>query len=191
MAADGGEPEPPVLGSGEPVALVPTAQNADGLLPLAEHLRGDFTAVHFSRRGYAGSSPATPPGDVAREAADCARLLVALGLEWANAVGVFFSAAVALQLAADRPDLVHTLTLVEPPPVHGAGDTAFRLACADLPHDRRAGAQRRPSPASWRGRWGRTGGACWTVPSRAARPTCSVTAAPSSTSTSRPCSGGP
>jgi pimeloyl-ACP methyl ester carboxylesterase len=43
---------------------------------------------------------------------------------------------VALQLAVDHPDLVHTLTLVEPPPVHGPGDAAFRAANATLLADR-------------------------------------------------------
>ena len=61
---------------------------------------------------------------------------MALGVGKANVVGVSYSAAVALQLAVDQPDLVHTLTLVEPPPVQGPGDAVFRLACAGLLSDR-------------------------------------------------------
>src|SRR3712207_5242375 len=41
-------------------------------------------------------------------------------------------------MAVDHPDLVHTLTLVEPPPVHGPGDATFRAANADLLGDRQA-----------------------------------------------------
>jgi hypothetical protein len=40
-------------------------------------------------------------------------------------------------MAVDHPDVVHTLTLVEPPPVHGPGDATFRAA-ADLLGDRQA-----------------------------------------------------
>jgi pimeloyl-ACP methyl ester carboxylesterase len=142
VAIDGAELETVVLGSGEPVALVPTALTADELLPLAERLRGRFRVVHYHRRGYAGSSPGAPSGSVARDAADCARLLAALAVDSAHVVGVSYSATVALQLAVDHPDLVHTLTLVEPPPVHGPGDATFRAVSADLLRDRRArGAQ--------------------------------------------------
>lgn len=134
----GGELETALLGSGAPVALVPTALTADELLPLAERLRGRFRVVHYHRRGYAGSSPAEAPGSIAEDAADCARLLTALAVEKAHVLGASYSAAVALQLAVDHPGLVHTLTLVEPPPVHGSGDAAFRAANADLLGDRHA-----------------------------------------------------
>jgi pimeloyl-ACP methyl ester carboxylesterase len=138
VAIDGGYLETVVLGSGDPVALVPTALTADELLPLAERLRDRFRVVHYHRRGYAGSSPATPPGSIAQDAADCARLLAALGVERVNVLGVSYSAAVALQLAVDHPDLIYTLTLVEPPPVHGPGDATFGAANADLLRDRQA-----------------------------------------------------
>jgi pimeloyl-ACP methyl ester carboxylesterase len=138
VAIDGGELETVVLGSGDPVALVPTALMADELLPLAERLRRRFRVVHYHRRGYARSSPASPPGSVAREAADCARLLAALAIERVHVLGVSFSTAVALQMAVDHPELVHTLTLVEPPPVHGPGDAEFRAANAGLLADRQA-----------------------------------------------------
>ncbi|WP_146146055.1 alpha/beta fold hydrolase [Geodermatophilus tzadiensis] len=138
VAIDSGHLETVVLGSGDPVALVPTALTADELLPLAQRLRDRFRVVHYHRRGYAGSSPATPPGSIAQDAGDCARLLAALGLQRVHVLGVSYSAAVALQVAADHPDVVRTLTLVEPPPVHGPGDAAFRAASADLLGDRQA-----------------------------------------------------
>jgi pimeloyl-ACP methyl ester carboxylesterase len=49
---------------------------------------------------------------------DCQQLLTALDIESAHVVGVSYSAAVALQLAATTPSCVHTLTLIEPPPLH-------------------------------------------------------------------------
>jgi pimeloyl-ACP methyl ester carboxylesterase len=138
IAIEGGELETAVLGSGDPVALVPTALIADQLLPLAERLRDRFRVIHYHRRGYAGSSAATPPGSVARDAADCARLFAALDVEKVHVLGVSYSAAVALQLAVDHPHVVHTLTLVEPPPVHGPGDASFRAANAELLSHRQA-----------------------------------------------------
>ena len=160
VAIDGGQVEAVVLGSGDPVTLVPTALTADELLPLSERLQGRFQVVHYHRRGYAGSSPAAPPGSVAGDAADCARLLAALDIGRSHVLGASYSAAVTLQLAVDHPDLVHTLTLVEPPPVHGPADAEFRAATAALAADRQvrgpeAAAERFPlrSPASeWRGR---------------------------------------
>lgn len=138
VTIEGGDLETAVFGTGDPVVVVPTALVADELLPLAERLRNRFRVVHHHRRGYAGSSPATPPGSVARDAADCARLLAALAIERAHVLGASYSAAVALQLAVDHPGLVHTLTLVEPPPVHGPADAWFRAANADLLDDRQA-----------------------------------------------------
>ncbi|MQA32698.1 alpha/beta fold hydrolase [Modestobacter roseus] len=138
VAVDGAELATAVLGAGEPVALVPTALVADELLPLAERLQHRFRVVHHHRRGYGGSSPAPLPGSVARDAADCAGLLAALGIGSAHVLGVSYSAAVALQLAVDHPGTVRTLTLVEPPPVHGARDAAFRAANAEVRSDRQA-----------------------------------------------------
>jgi pimeloyl-ACP methyl ester carboxylesterase len=138
VAIDGGQVETVVLGSGDPIALVPTALTADELLPLAERLQRRFQVVHYHRRGYAGSSPAALPGSVAEDAADCARLLAALAIGRANVLGASYSAAVALQLAVDHPEVVHTLTLVEPPPVHGPADAEFRAANTALLADRQA-----------------------------------------------------
>jgi pimeloyl-ACP methyl ester carboxylesterase len=106
----GGALETAVLGSGNPVVLVPTALTGDKLLPLAERLRSRFRVIHYHRRGYGGSSPATAPGSVAQDSADCAALLEALGVHRAHVVGASYSAAVALQPAVDHPAVVHTLT---------------------------------------------------------------------------------
>ncbi|MDT0276440.1 alpha/beta fold hydrolase [Blastococcus goldschmidtiae] len=135
---EGGVLEATVTGSGDPVVLVQTALVADELLPLAERLRRRFRVVHHHRRGYAGSSPALQPGSVARDATDCARLLSAFAVDRVHVVGASYSAAVALQLAVDHPGVVRTLTLVEPPPVHGPADAAFRAANAALLADGRA-----------------------------------------------------
>ena len=76
-------------------------------------------------------------------------MLDALGIGRAHIVGVSYSAAVALQLAADAPYVVHTLALLEPPPVHTPS----------------AAQSAQPSTASWRpgavtDRWPRSTSSC-------------------------------
>jgi pimeloyl-ACP methyl ester carboxylesterase len=75
---------------------------------------------------------------VVRDAADCRDLIVALGLGRAHIVGYSYSAAVGLQLAVDAAEHVHTLTVIEPPPVHVASAREFRAANAQLMETRRA-----------------------------------------------------
>ena len=128
------------VGTGEPVVMVQTALTADELVPLAEHLsdRGAYRVIVYHRRGYAGSSPVRGPGSVVRDAADCRGLIVALGLGRVHVVGLSYSGAVALQLAVDAAQHVHTLTLIEPPPVHVPSSDEFRAATARLLESRRA-----------------------------------------------------
>ena len=127
-----------VRGSGEPVVLIQTALTADELVPLAGHpdLRDHFEVIAYHRRGYARSSPVEGAGSILRDASDCRELLAALGVHRAHVVGLSYSGAVALQLAASAPDLVHSLCLIEPPPVHAADE--FRAATERLIEDCRA-----------------------------------------------------
>jgi pimeloyl-ACP methyl ester carboxylesterase len=128
------------VGTGDPVVLVQTALTADELAPLAEHLvaRGAYRAIVYHRRGYASSSPVRGPGSVVRDAADCRDLIDALGLGRVHIVGYSYSGAVGLQLAADAVEYVHTLTLIEPPPVHVPSSEEFLAANARLQEVRRA-----------------------------------------------------
>jgi pimeloyl-ACP methyl ester carboxylesterase len=117
-------------GSGEPVVFVQTALTADELRPLASEpvLRDGYRKILYHRRGYAGSSRADGPGSVARDAADCHALLSAMEIDRAHIVGLSYSAAVGLQLAADAPACAHSLALLEPPPVHTSSAPQFRAA---------------------------------------------------------------
>lgn len=128
------------VGTGDPVVLVQTALTADELAPLADHLVacGAYRAIVYHRRGYAGSSPVEGPGSVVRDAADCRDLIVALGLGKVHIVGYSYSGAVGMQLAVDAAEHVHTLTLIEPPPVHVPSAAEFRAANAQLQEARRA-----------------------------------------------------
>lgn len=77
-----------------------------------------FRVIAYSRR-YHYPNPAT--GDLAGitstrvHARDLADLIIALGLGRVHLIGFSFGADIVLRLAADRPDLVRTLTITEPP----------------------------------------------------------------------------
>ncbi len=65
----------------------------------------------------------------------------ALGIGKAHVVGVSYSAAVGLHLAASAPGIVQSLCLIEPPPVHTSLADEFLAACGRLTEDyRRRGA---------------------------------------------------
>jgi pimeloyl-ACP methyl ester carboxylesterase len=123
-----------VRGSGEPVLLVQTALTADELRPVASQpsLQGSYQVVLYYRRGYGRSSPAEGSGSIVRDAGDSANLLDVLDIERAHIVGVSYSAAIALQLAVTDPMRVHTLTVIEPPPVHIPNAGEFIAANREL-----------------------------------------------------------
>ena len=101
-------------GDGEPVLLIHGAFVADGLLPLATQpaLEG-FRIIRYHRRGY-GDSQGEPTPSVVSHAEDARALLGHLDAVPAHIIGHSFGGAVALQLAADNPDAVRSLTLLEP-----------------------------------------------------------------------------
>lgn len=112
----GGRLEYEVRGEGEPVLLIHGALVADLLLPLAaEPALSHYQVIRLHRRGFAGSSPAGDTWSVAEDAADAAALLRYLGVSHAHVVGHSAGGFVALELAATHPELVQTLTLLDPP----------------------------------------------------------------------------
>jgi pimeloyl-ACP methyl ester carboxylesterase len=124
-----------VTGDGEPLVVIQTALDVDELRPLATRLRagGRHRVVQYHRRGYGASSRTGPRARaVTDEAADCAALLGELALGRAHVVGASYSAAIALTFAADFPDLVRTLVVMEPPPTHVPSSPEFLAANAEL-----------------------------------------------------------
>jgi len=114
---NGVELEYEVTGTGEPVLLIGTGPIADSFLPFCtdEVLVARHRLIRYHQRGQVGSTPHPGPVDFAAYAADAAALLDQLGTGRAHVAGHSTGAIIALQLAADRPDLVHTLALLEPP----------------------------------------------------------------------------
>jgi len=119
-------------GSGEPVALIHGALIADTFRPLlAEPSLTRFRLINYHRRGYAHSSQNNSgPVGLTTQAADCWALLRHLGVERAHIVGHSYGGAVALQLALDAPDVVHSLTLLEPALMLGASAEFYRQSLA-------------------------------------------------------------
>lgn len=121
-------------GAGESLLLIQTALDPAALVPLscAPRIAERFRIIDCRRRGYGASSPAGNPGSIVRDAVDCHAVLRALGCDRAHVLGTSYSGAVALELAATAPELVRTLTLVEPPPRHGPPANEFTAANAHL-----------------------------------------------------------
>jgi pimeloyl-ACP methyl ester carboxylesterase len=116
-----------VKGSGEPMLLIGTGPIADSFLPLWSEsaLAERYRLIRYHQRGQAGSTRSPVPVSFAEHAADAAALLGHLGIRRAHVAGHSTGAVIALQLAADRPDLVHTLALLEPTLVGVPSAAAF------------------------------------------------------------------
>jgi pimeloyl-ACP methyl ester carboxylesterase len=102
-------------GEGEPIVLMHAGVCADFFKPLADEpaLAEAYRVLRYHRVGYAGSSPIAGPAGIAEQAAHCRLLMQQLGIPRAHVVGHSSSAMIALQLALDFPDTVHTLALLE------------------------------------------------------------------------------
>jgi pimeloyl-ACP methyl ester carboxylesterase len=113
---DGVRLEYEVRGDGEPVVLVHGSHVAETFVPLLAEpaLAGRFRLIRYHRRGFAGSMHSEGPVSIAEQADDCGALLRALGIERAHVAGHSYGGAIALQLALDAPEMVHSLALLEP-----------------------------------------------------------------------------
>lgn len=113
---EGGELEYTVRGDGEPVLLIHGSHVADAFLPLAgEPALDDYQLIRYHRRGFAGSAAHDGPFSIADQAADARAVLRHLGVSRAHLVGHSYGAVTALQLAHEDPDVVHSVSLLEPP----------------------------------------------------------------------------
>ena len=117
-----------VSGSGDPAILIHGALFADSFLPLLNEpvLTDRHRTILYHRRGYGESSRGIGPVSIARQAADCRAVLRHLGIERAHVVGESLGGCVALQLALDAPDVVHTLAVLEPALAVGASGPSYR-----------------------------------------------------------------
>jgi pimeloyl-ACP methyl ester carboxylesterase len=123
---NGVELEYEVTGSGEPVLLISPVL-ADGFLPfLSERALADhYQLIRYHKRGWAGSTRTAQPVSIADHVIDAAALLEHLAVPRAHVAGHSSGGAIALQMALDRPELVHTLVLLEPSLLSVPGAQAF------------------------------------------------------------------
>lgn len=112
---NGVELEFEVKGSGEAVLFVDPIV-PDAFLPLLSEppLSDRYRLIRYHKRGYGGSTRTSSPVSIADHAADAAALLDYLEVRRAHVAGHSSGAAITLQLAVDRPQIVHTLVLLEP-----------------------------------------------------------------------------
>jgi pimeloyl-ACP methyl ester carboxylesterase len=94
------------------------------------NLASRYRMITFHRRGYVGSAGGEEVVSLAQQADDCRRLLSYLGVERAHVVGHSFGGAIALRLALDEPELVHTLSLLEAALAVGESAHLYRQALA-------------------------------------------------------------
>jgi benzoate-CoA ligase family protein len=113
---NGVELEYELKGAGEPVLLIHGSHIAGSFIPLVAQpsMSDGYMLIRYHRRGFYDSAPATGPFSIADQAADAKALLDYLGVEAAHVVGHSYGGAIALQLALDAPQRVHSLALLEP-----------------------------------------------------------------------------
>ncbi len=147
LQIDDAQIEYEIRGQGEPVLLIHLSVVADGLAyPLFDRpeIASKYQLIHFHRRGYGESTLGSVPLTAVREAADAAALLRHLGIRRAHVAGHSFGGQIALQLATDAPDLVHSLALLEPSlPLVPGGEARLQQLFAPMMDAYRAGEKRK------------------------------------------------
>jgi pimeloyl-ACP methyl ester carboxylesterase len=123
---NGVELEYEVLGSGEPLLLISPVL-ADGFLPFVSEpaLSNRYRLIRYHKRGWGGSTHSPPPVAIADHVVDAAALLSHLEVPRAHIAGHSSGGAIALQMALDRPEMVHSLVLLEPSLLSVPGAEAF------------------------------------------------------------------
>jgi pimeloyl-ACP methyl ester carboxylesterase len=100
-------------GTGDGILLIHgTGGNVWGELP--DLLASEARVVNYDRRSFGGSTH-PPIKNLAQHSRDAAALIEALDLGPATVVGHSMGGVISLDLALNRPELVRTLLLVEPP----------------------------------------------------------------------------
>lgn len=120
-----------VTGTGEPIVCIHGALVADAFKPLLHEssLASRYQIITYHRPGYGQSGPVGTVS-ISGQAADCRALLTHLGLARAHIVGHSYGGLIALQLALDSPDSVHSLAVIEPGLMIGASGGPYREALA-------------------------------------------------------------
>jgi pimeloyl-ACP methyl ester carboxylesterase len=102
----------------EPVIFIHGSVIANANVPLLAQsvLMNHYYLISYHRRGFAGSSKYTDNEviSISKQALECQKLMCYLDIKSAHIVGHSHGGVIALQLALDYPDSVHSLSLLEP-----------------------------------------------------------------------------
>ena len=102
----------------EPVIFIHGSVIANANVPLLAQsvLTNHYYLISYHRRGFAGSSKYTDNEviSISKQALECQKLMCYLDIKSAHIVGHSHGGVIALQLALDYPDSVHSLSLLEP-----------------------------------------------------------------------------
>lgn len=106
-----------VQGRGEPVLLVHgLGSSTEDWEPQVETLARDFTVIRYDVRGHGRTGKPRGAYSVLQFAKDAAALIERLGVGPVHVVGLSMGGMIGFQLAADRPDLVRSLVIVNSGP---------------------------------------------------------------------------
>jgi pimeloyl-ACP methyl ester carboxylesterase len=115
VTIEGYQLEYEVRGVGEPVVLIHGSVLADTYLPiLSEPSLSSFKLVRYRRRGFGNSTHPASTISISDQANDCWALMSELNIAHAHIVGHSYGGVIALQLALNHPEAVHSLALLEP-----------------------------------------------------------------------------
>jgi pimeloyl-ACP methyl ester carboxylesterase len=104
-----------VHGTGEPAVLIHGSVVADTYLPmLPEPSLSRYKLVRYRRRGFGNSTHPAAPISIREQANDCRALMNHLRIPRAHVAGHSYGGVIALQLALDHREAVHSLALLEP-----------------------------------------------------------------------------
>jgi pimeloyl-ACP methyl ester carboxylesterase len=121
-------------GDGPPLLMIAgLASDSQSWLPVRDSLAAQFRLVLVDNRG-SGRSTQDAPLSVELLAADCAALLESLGIARAHVLGHSLGGMAALELAAQRPELVDRLVLAGTGQVSGLGRSVFADLAAARTH---------------------------------------------------------
>jgi pimeloyl-ACP methyl ester carboxylesterase len=102
--------------AGDPLVLVHGSWGDHyGWAQIVPALAESFRVLTYDRRGHSQSERPMAQGSVRQDVADLAALIEHLGLAPAHILGNSFGGSIALRLAGERPDLIRSLLVHEPP----------------------------------------------------------------------------
>ncbi|GAB3236690.1 hypothetical protein GCM10027447_35210 [Glycomyces halotolerans] len=109
-----------VRGQGPPLLMISGGGGDAGFYSyVADILADDYQVITYDRRGNSRSTRNFPDSfDIAQQARDAEAVIRAAGHDSAHVFGNSGGAIIALELAADHPDVLRTVVAHEPPTLH-------------------------------------------------------------------------